>query len=148
MSARPVLVLATVIAALAGCSAPANETDPASSSTTTQTSNPNHVECVNIERAYNAWVWKPSSSVDFTEAEVRRWMEDGDNFATAVEGYKDQPSLRLSAAIAEYNYELSLANFALVSRGAVPEERVSGVLAVLGRVNAAYDAFKRRTCPT
>lgn len=143
-------------AALAGCgdSKPAATASPSTSPS--PTASPagraaNEVECVNVERAYNAWVgpFLPSTAADvakMNDADVKRAMEDGDGFANAVKGYQDQPSKKLVVAIAGYNFELSLANVQLTIGGSLDAEQADKVAGAVTTTHSSYQEFVKATC--
>lgn len=111
----------------------------------------NQVECVNLDRAYNAW---EGPNAPRAAADVAGWnlgaveyaMEDGKTFLNAVTGYNDQPSKVLASAVAEYNFELSLANFQVTTGDAVDADQTEKVATAAGKVRDAYKAIGSSTC--
>jgi hypothetical protein len=142
---RALILLALVaIAALAGCAdnPPAAAPPP---STVTAAANPNMVECSNVERAYNAWKWTPSSSMDFTDFNVRRLMEKGEDFYKAVEGYKGAATA-LALEIARYNFDVATLNASYAAVGSAPGELSTRIVDGVGKINGAYAAWRYETC--
>ncbi|MFL6144108.1 MAG: hypothetical protein ACJ72N_19865 [Labedaea sp.] len=149
-SALAGLSLAAAIAA-AGCgtsSPPPPPPPPAAAATATvsPSTNPNQIECSNVERAYNAWRWTPSSSLDFTEFNVRRLMESGDDFRKAVAGYKDKPALALALAISQYNYDMSLVNASYAASGNASSGMTKRVVDGVGKIDGSYTSFRFENC--
>lgn len=104
------------------------------------------IECANVERAYNAWEWEPSSSLDFSAASIARKMDQGDEFLSEVKGYTDDPALGLASAIADYNYQLALANATMAIEGSLASDDIDPVVMALSSVTEAYDMFRSDTC--
>lgn len=105
------------------------------------------VECVNVERAYNAWEpTAPTQAQGLTELRVRMLMDDGDAFLRAVEGYQDQASKDLAVAISAYNYDMAVINANFAASGLAEGKVVDGMLAKVGQVRGAFASFKFETC--
>ncbi|MFI6819709.1 hypothetical protein ACIBJE_02005 [Micromonospora sp. NPDC050187] len=111
----------------------------------------NEVECVNINRAHNAWE-RPSllrtadEIAAMNEGAVRLAMEDGKNYLNAVTGYDDQPSKELASAIAQYNVEISFVNLQVVMGDGVDQEQAEKTAAAVAKVMNSYQAWKTATC--
>lgn len=101
------------------------------------------MECTNVERAYNAWFWEPTTSLDWSQFQVQMRMEDGDDFLAAVSGYTDDPALELAVAIANYNVEMSLINADFTINGSADTSKAD-----VARVDVVdtYDEFAKTTC--
>ncbi len=130
-------------------------TSPAAAQPSTTTAagpKANEVECVNVQRAYNAWndLGLPKSSADvvaLNEVTMSILTDDAKAFLAAVTGYDDKPSKQLAVAIAQYNFDLGLVNLELSVKGKIePGERPDTVFASMGKVHEAYRAFKAATC--
>lgn len=109
------------------------------------------VECTNIDRAHNAWAGLslPSTAADvkaLNEVTVKMAMDDGDSYLDAVKGYNDQPSKELAAAIAGYNFELSVVNAQVVIGSGVDDEQATAVEAAVAKVADKYQAWRTATC--
>ncbi|HEU5469287.1 MAG TPA: hypothetical protein VFV67_01440 [Actinophytocola sp.] len=142
---RRLVPVAVLAAAAAGCSDNPSKAAPTTVTVATQPS-PNQVECSNVERAYNAWKWTPTSSLDFTDFNVRRLAEKGGDFYKAVEGYRDKGATGLALEIARYNYDLSVLNATYVASGSAPGELTTKVVSGVEEINNAYATFRRDTC--
>lgn len=107
--------------ALAGDDQPAGT--PAAATTTGPALSPEaQVECVNVEKAYNAWngigsIGTAADVAALNDLTGKMRADDGETFLEAVTGYSDQPSKELAVAIAAYNFELGLINFQLTAAG-------------------------------
>lgn len=137
--------------ALAGGDKPAGT--PAAATTTTPALSPEaQVECVNVEKAYNAWngIRSIKTAADVTalnDLTGEMLADDGKTFLDAVSGYNDQPSKELAVAIASYNFELSLIKFQLTVGGKIVDsEQPAKVAEAAGKVRDAYAAFRKDTC--
>lgn len=142
---------ATVTYLVAGGHGESATRPPASAPTTSAAvSAENLVECVNIERAYNAWnSGAPRTAADMAvlnEVTVGMRMDDGEDFLSAVSGYTDQASKALAVAIAEYNVELGLANLQMTLGGEVEAKQAAEVTAAAERLGDEYSRFRAATC--
>ncbi|MEV7265591.1 hypothetical protein AB0N38_18740 [Micromonospora aurantiaca] len=122
---------------------------PAASASTRSAAD--QVECTNIDRAHNAWAGLslPSTAADvkaLNEVTVKMAMDDGDSYLDAVRGYNDQPSKDLAAAIAGYNFELSVVNAQVVIGSGVDDEQAAAVEAAVAKVADKYQAWRAATC--
>lgn len=152
MVAARSLVVVAAVGLLAGCGASADGDDqgaprnstPSSTTPVAPSVDPQvQIECANVERAYNAWVWEPVSSVDWAEFQVQMRLDDGEAFHDAVEGYTDAAALDLVVAIADYNLELAMVNANYAAQGSADTTAAEDArVAVVG----AYEAFQQQTC--
>ncbi|KAB1111979.1 hypothetical protein [Micromonospora aurantiaca (nom. illeg.)] len=151
-----VIVIAVVAFALGrGGSDPtpraAVATSAAAVATPSTRSAADQVECTNIDRAHNAWagLGLPSTAADvkaLNEVTVKMAMDDGDSYLDAVKGYNDQPSKDLAAAIAGYNFELSVVNAQVVIGSGVDDEQAAAVEAAVAKVADKYQAWRSARC--
>lgn len=150
---RFTLAFATItLLALAGCGGGEPTAAPFAGTKTTSTLDAAaQVECVNIERAYNAWntLRRPHTAADvaaLNKFTVKRVMEDGKSFLDAVTGYPDQASKVLASAIAEYNVELAMVNVQATMNGEIGDEQARKTGTAASEVEGAYQAWKSSTC--
>jgi hypothetical protein len=154
--ALPALAVALLLT-LAGCSGDSPEAaarpshSTASPTPAATTANPNQLECVNIDRAFNAWdgPFLPSTAEQLLAAHkgvMDSLMDEGKDLADDVQGYTDQPSKNLSVAVAEYNFELSLANVQLTAGDEIRPEQAGKVIETIEKIRSEYRAFKAATC--
>lgn len=109
------------------------------------------IECTNIDRAHNAWAGLslPSTAGDvkaLNEVTVKMAMDDGDDYLDEVKGYSDQAALDLAAAIASYNFELSVVNAQVVIGSGADEEQAAAVEAAVAKVAEKYQAWRTSAC--
>lgn len=149
------LALAAVLA-LTGCgggdqpaAAPSPSTSSAAPATSAATPR-NEVECVNIDRAYNAWSAFRPVTADQVAAmnlgDVQREMEKGKAFLGDVTGYPNQAAKVLATTIAEYNFEVSLANMQVTMGGEMKPEQAKKVADAGLAVYASYQQWRAGTC--
>jgi hypothetical protein len=125
---------------------------PVSATTTSAVPNSNQVECVNVERAYNAWKGALALPPDragvqaLRKLDIEMLTDDGGAFLGDVEGYQDQTSKILAFAVADYEAKLALANVAFSLGGKIDSDSADGVVAAITRLHDAYRAFKASTC--
>ncbi|MET8908410.1 hypothetical protein [Micromonospora sp. NPDC004551] len=151
-----VIVIAAVAFALGrGGSDPAPRaaaaTRPSAIATPSTRSAADQVECTNIDRAHNAWAGLslPSTAADvkvLNEVTIKMAMDDGDSYLDAVKGYNDQPSKELAAAIAGYNFELSVVNAQVVIGSGVEDDQAAAVEAAVAKVADKYQAWHAAIC--
>lgn len=117
------------------------------------------VECDDIRREFGAWdkdvtrldsmVKSGGSSTNraVTRHELDRLKEAGDAFLKTASGRQDQPAKELAAAVATYNYELSMVSLQHQLGGGVFEEpqRQKAIKAAV-TVEQAYRTFSTKTC--
>lgn len=113
----------------------------------------NQVECVNVERVFNAWSDRPGlpgSAADVIALDrvtMGALTNDGTALLTAVTGYNDQPSKELAVAVADYNVALGFVNLELTVTGKIERgENPDKLIAAIGKVREAYGSFRSRTC--
>lgn len=154
MRSRTLTTLALAVAAvavLAGCGN-GDDTAPAAAAPTpvATTANANQVECVNIERAYNAWsMGRLFSAEDFAAANdfhIKGEMDDQKEFLSEVSGYSDKPSKTLAVAVAELGVELGMLNVQLTLSGESESDQVVKAAAAMVKVQEDYDAWKSAIC--
>src|SRR5690606_28335701 len=100
---------------------------------------------------YSAWDThdRPRTAADFSALDDVRleWlMEDGDELADAVTGYDSQASRTLALAVAEYNYQLSAANVAVVLGGGMDSEQAQALASAAAALEREYQAWESATC--
>ncbi|MBG6070061.1 hypothetical protein [Micromonospora ureilytica] len=148
------LTLAVAVAT-AGCGGDAEPgataTSSAPSASTSTRPAAVEVECVNIDRAHNAWdgprrAQSAAEVAGWNELDIKMAMETGEDYLKAVSGYESQPSKTLAVAIAEYNFELSLVNAEAVIGDRIGEEQAGKAAAAAGSVGDAYRAWRSATC--
>lgn len=139
-------------ATLAGCGSN-DTTEPTSSAPTmTATKAPrNEVECVNINRAHNAWdgpglLYTATQIADMNDLQTKMAMEAGKKYLDDVTGYDDQPSKELASAIAAYNFEIALVNAQVVIGGGVKADQAKKTEDAVAKVISSYRAWKSATC--
>jgi hypothetical protein len=146
------LVVATATVAVYAFTRPTSSSPVSDASATHSSSNTNQVECVNVERAYNAWNGALSLPGDaagvkaLRKVEIEVLMDDGKSFLENVQGYSDQRSKELASAVANYNVEISMANVAITLVGKIDNDIASSVVAAIAGVRDSYAAFKSSTC--
>lgn len=149
----PLVIISASILAITGCGdTPVNEPAAAMPSPAATTGPPaaTQVECVNVERAYTAWsrgaIGAGTNAANLNDLTVKMAMDDGKSFLDDVTGYPDQASKALAAAVADYNYQLSIVNVGVTISGEADQDAVHDAIASTAKIQSAYDTFKSGTC--
>lgn len=110
------------------------------------------LECTTIKREYDAWrkadglgeldrLRKLSASYATKKA-----LNDGEAFAKAVTGYRDEPSMVLAVAVGTYNVEVSMLNLQAAATNDYEDAKYQDAMAAQGEVNTAFNNFWAKTC--
>ncbi|MEO3922997.1 hypothetical protein ABGB07_03825 [Micromonosporaceae bacterium B7E4] len=126
------------------------ETSGARATAVAATSNPNAIECANIDRAYQAWsIGRLRDMYEYeaaAEPHLLDEIEDQKALLQAVSGYPDQASKELATAVATFGVELALLNTEVVIAGNASLDQASVVTDAQKALRAAYSKWKAATC--
>ena len=144
-----VVVIAAGIAGIGYTVAQGDEPAPPAAAATT---NPNEVECVNVQRAFTAWdgpyrLKTAEEFAKFNEVDAISEVKAQEEFLAAVSGYSDQPSKKLRVALAGLGVELGMLNINITIGGEVQPGQPEKTATAVENVHRDYAAWKTAICP-